>query len=606
MTAKLVGEEGLLKGHELLFLEGEEWIIGRDPAESSLIIEDPTASRKHAICRKTPEGFTLENLSSTNPVKVNDEELKEPRTLQQGDKVMIGSVLYSFYQGTNAGKKEKEAEKTTKAKKMMNTDEDMEFGERESIFEEEAHEGPDIAHIEFEPENAGRFLLKVISGPNNGAQVSLQPDTSYVIGTDPATSDIVFHDASVSRQHARLAITEDGSILIEDLKSKNGTNLESGPIQGKIKIATNAIVTVGTTSFVVFDRDEDRQTIISPLLPSIVNTLKKEAEQKTEKTDIQQVASTPLPAEEPKKEGILHLKSRVILIGILGTLFLVIGYAATSLFRAEEVIPKSIDVTLELKKALTPFSPHVQYSFNKATGRLLLVGHVESPADKNQIEYDLQGLPFIKSVDDSGVIIDEYVWQETNQVIGKNPRWRGVAVQSPKPGVFVLTGYLQTRKQWEELSDYMTQNFPYVDLLEKKVIVEEELGGKINNILEKAGLKNIDIKVSSGQVTLSGSTPYGQASDITRVIGQIKEIAGVRSVRNLILSQEPEQSIINLSDLYQVSGYSNLAGGTINVVINGKILSRGDVLDGMTITSIRPNVIFLEKGGIKYRIDYNK
>jgi hypothetical protein len=63
--------------------------------------------------------------------------------------------------------------------------------------------------------------------------------------------------------------------------------------------------------------------------------------------------------------------------------------------------------------------------------------------------------------------------------------------------------------------------------------------------------------------------------------------------------------MVNISDKYSVTGYSNF-GNSLTVVINGRILSPGDMLDGMTITSIKVNSVLLEKDGVKYRIDYSK
>jgi hypothetical protein len=40
-------------------------------------------------------------------------------------------------------------------------------------------------------------------------------------------------------------------------------------------------------------------------------------------------------------------------------------------------------------------------------------------------------------------------------------------------------------------------------------------------------------------------------------------------------------------------------------VINGKILSLGDNLDGMVITAISPTAVLLEKDGLKFKINYN-
>ena len=97
MAAKLVAEEGALKGLVLSLEHGDQWVIGRDPDSCQILIEDPSASRKHLICKTSPQGIIVENLSETNPIQVNEEEVKEPRLLQNGDAVKIGEGTFRFY-----------------------------------------------------------------------------------------------------------------------------------------------------------------------------------------------------------------------------------------------------------------------------------------------------------------------------------------------------------------------------------------------------------------------------------------------------------------------------------------------------------------------------
>jgi hypothetical protein len=52
------------------------------------------------------------------------------------------------------------------------------------------------------------------------------------------------------------------------------------------------------------------------------------------------------------------------------------------------------------------------------------------------------------------------------------------------------------------------------------------------------------------------------------------------------------------SSLYDGRGYS--------VVLNGKIYTLGDLVDGMKITSIEQSTILLEKDGLKYKIEYTR
>ena len=661
MAAKFIAEEGPLKGLVLPLNGGEEWTLGRDPEVSQLLVEDPTVSRKHLVCRSTPQGIIVENLSNTNPIEVNDEPVNGSRLLHHGDALKIGSGLFRFYLDTDAHvndlpseepqqmmtkqdnitnnntdlnsspalnndnpalsenqEEQKQEEAQTNAVKSE-ADAEADEEKQDSIFDED-HATADedaLAQIDFDLMEAGRWFLKVIAGPNTGAEFSMQPSTSYVIGTDPSSCDIVFHDSSVSRQHARLTVGKDDTVTIEDLKSRNGTIIDDEKLEASKTIPSNTVITTGTTSFVVLDREGKRDTIISPLLPSIVKVLQREEARKNEADAAAKVQSdkeleNPAPAvvaaapivEKPPEKAPTHYGA-LILIAMITGILVVVGIGTTTLFRSQEVVVPQVNMKEKLDDALAAF-PSVKYSFNKSTGRLLLIGHVLTSTDRSQLLYNLQGLTFIKSLDPNNIIIDEYIWQETNQVLGKNLDWRGVTIHSPTPGHFVLTGYLKTRKQSDQLSDYLSQNFPYLDLLDKKIVVEEDVVTQMNIDLQEVGLRDVAVQMNNGEVSLSGAVGTDKFNDLEKAIEEIKAIPGVRNVNNFVVELAPEQSVINLTSKYDVTGYSHQGDVNLNVVINGRILSRGDALDGMTITSIKPSAIFLEKDGTKYRIDYNK
>ena len=108
-------------------------------------------------------------------------------------------------------------------------------------------------------------------------------------------------------------------------------------------------------------------------------------------------------------------------------------------------------------------------------------------------------------------------------------------------------------------------------------------------------------------------TGYISSTDLTTFqsqLEQFKQISGVRTVRNYVVALSPEQAVVDLNEKYpgryQVTGFSKHGDVNINVVINGRMLTRGDSIDNMTITSIQPHTIFLEKEGLKYKVDYNK
>jgi pSer/pThr/pTyr-binding forkhead associated (FHA) protein len=110
-------------------------------------------------------------------------------------------------------------------------------------------------------------MMKVISGPNAGAEFSLERGGSYILGKDPSLSDLVFHDLSVSRQHARISVDEEEHVFIEDLGSRNGL-LVNGEIKTeKTEVHSQDLIAIGTTSLLIIDKEQTNETIISP--PSI-------------------------------------------------------------------------------------------------------------------------------------------------------------------------------------------------------------------------------------------------------------------------------------------------------------------------------------------------
>ncbi|MCB1135748.1 MAG: type III secretion system inner membrane ring subunit SctD, partial [Chlamydiia bacterium] len=518
----------------------------------------------------------------------------EPRLLQTGDTIKVGDTLFRF---TTEGFEEVSAEEH---------DEDIE-SYYDTIFKEEDAGAADIsiADIDFRLDDTGRWLVKVIAGPNSGAEFSMHSDGSSIIGTDPEAADIVLHDVSISRQHARLSVNKQDQLVIEDLKSRNGVLVNDELIEAPTVLSSNSLVTVGTTTFMIVDREGSRETIISPPVQALRDRKEEEEkarirEEKEELTGEKRLADIASGKREDKRGSI----GAVLLVGLVASLFIVLGIGTTALFKEENIAVASVDHDAQIQAALKDF-PQIRYSYTKPTGKLLLIGHVLNAIDKNQIIYNIQSLPFVQSLDDN-ITVDEYVWQEANRVMGKNPDWRGVTIHSPAPGRFVMTGYLKKRAQAESLSDYINLSFPYLDLLEQKVIVEESLLDEVNKRLQDNQFVDVTVQLTNGQVTLSGYMGYKKGPLLATLITEFEKLPGVRAVRNFVVELAPEESMIDLSQQYSVTGSSRQGDASYSVVIDGKILSRGDTLDGMTITSIKSDVILLERDGFKYKIEYNK
>ncbi|NGX38526.1 MAG: Oxoglutarate dehydrogenase inhibitor, partial [Chlamydiae bacterium] len=253
MNGYLIAEEGPLAGTTIVFEEEigkNEWSLGRDPEACDVALEDPMVSRQHAMMRLTPEGFILENLSTVNPATQNGMVISEPVLLKEGDIIQLGSTFFHFSE--KAPEVEAE-EKLPPAEEMAESPAEM------------------PSELHFGPSPDTRWLMKVISGPNSGAEFAMHKSSTFLIGKDPNICDIVFQDLSVSRQHARLTIDDEDNAFIEDLGSRNGVIVNGELISEKLLLSSQDLVALGTTTFLVIDRHEARETIISP--PAAMPTL---------------------------------------------------------------------------------------------------------------------------------------------------------------------------------------------------------------------------------------------------------------------------------------------------------------------------------------------
>ena len=590
MTAELIAEEGTLKGVSLLLSDAESWVVGRDPETATLVLEDLKVSREHARITLQEGGYLLENISETNPVLVNDVPIATPTLLEEGDKVRIGGTLFYFYpEGAPpriVEEKEPPIEEATPHATI--------FRPEDEVSEPSVDYGAPV-----------RFVLKVIAGPNTGAEFALEEGKEYLIGTDTVACDIVFHDLSVSKEHAKLSLSSSGEVFIEDLGSRNGVVIDRKRIEEKSLLTSNQVVSCGTSALLVVDKEAPAETITAPMMgPAAVE---EKEEFVPEELALEAAEKEAAPAL--KKEGVQPMSvGAFIIIVILVSLAVLVGIGMVSLFRGKEVVQTPPNTIQEIQQAVKRFDG-VKFTYNAATKRLFIVGHVSTAVDKNELLYNLRGLTFISGIDDN-IVVDEAIWQETNILLSKHPQWKGVNMYAPKPGEFVLSGYLKTNQEAAALMDYMNRNFAFLPLLKNEVIVEEAVDDEAKTTLVQQGFQGVTPLFSNGILSLTGYISSSLGDEYDTIVSQLKEIPGVQAVKSYVVKISPEEAVNDLNELYpgrfQVTGYSKHGSQIINVVINGAFYSRGESVEGYTITSLQPTVIFLQKDGLKYKIEYNR
>jgi len=81
--------------------DGERVVLGPEPVtigrlpESTIVVNDPNASRRHAEIRRVGNDVVVVDLDSTNGTRVNGATVTE-RQLSDGDQIVIGTTVLRF------------------------------------------------------------------------------------------------------------------------------------------------------------------------------------------------------------------------------------------------------------------------------------------------------------------------------------------------------------------------------------------------------------------------------------------------------------------------------------------------------------------------------
>lgn len=100
-SSKLVCTAGPASGQEFP-LSGDEVTIGR-AADATVSVPDTSVSRKHALVRKTADGWAVSDLGSGNGTIVNGEQITDEQALSSDDVITLGDSEFQFVDGAGGG-----------------------------------------------------------------------------------------------------------------------------------------------------------------------------------------------------------------------------------------------------------------------------------------------------------------------------------------------------------------------------------------------------------------------------------------------------------------------------------------------------------------------
>ncbi|MFZ4828505.1 MAG: FHA domain-containing protein [Phototrophicaceae bacterium] len=201
---------------EYVLMVGATASIGR-LAENDICIPEQHVSRRHAVVSYRQElgGFVVDDPGSANGTFLNDQLVRKPTRLSDGDEIRLYVPTVKYY---------------------------------EQVTEQERTVAEEKGTLITAALNLGKGKLIITTGPQEGSSIPLLLNELTVgRATNRANWEIALQDPSVSRPHARLAL-ENGSWVLYDLGSANGTMINGLAVDGKGRpLRDGDIVAFGST-----------------------------------------------------------------------------------------------------------------------------------------------------------------------------------------------------------------------------------------------------------------------------------------------------------------------------------------------------------------------
>ncbi|MBF2098752.1 MAG: FHA domain-containing protein [Gloeomargaritaceae cyanobacterium C42_A2020_066] len=200
--------------------------LGRHPA-CDIVIDVPVISARHARLHRVEQGYEIEDLGSSNGIYYQGERIQR-RLLRDGDTLQISrQVTLSYALGVSA-----------------------EVNPTQQVAPH--HLVPPRTLNMARP--AGDQTILLTDDPGSTTDFDLEPldlhgRPSVTIGRD-AASDLAINHPTVSRRHARID-RQDGSFVITDLGSTNGTFVNGKAIKAPCILRAGDTIRIGSECLVL-------------------------------------------------------------------------------------------------------------------------------------------------------------------------------------------------------------------------------------------------------------------------------------------------------------------------------------------------------------------
>lgn len=324
------------------------------------------------------------------------------------------------------------------------------------------------------------LILRIFSGPHNGAEIPVNSNNDFIIGKDDEC-DFVFNDQSLAPRQLKIRI-QDKKLFIEVLEGEvfvNSKKTENKEFQSNFY----DVITVGLTSFAIGQANETWSELKIPTLFDLQSDTKTEEilesvhEELSEKSQHEANKNSETISDKEAKKNIFSNSKFVILFVI----FLFLSIIAGSFFlsqkkNANKAQPKD---PLEIINSKISEYAMSNVSLSKDTsGRILIKGYVKDQAEKEKLKQTC----FVAEKNLNFNVLSETellsAIKETLDAFGMN-----LEIENNGNGNFSVYGAVENAQKLQNIISNLKGDVSGIKQIADKTVSLTEIKGKLEKMI---------------------------------------------------------------------------------------------------------------------------
>ena len=455
-------------------------------------------------------------------------------------------------------------------------------------------------------------ILKILTGPQEGAELELDVGIALRIGTDDS-NDIVLVDAMAPAQALEL-VMEGDDVSVMAAAERLFAGDAALPVGEKTALPDYTILTIGSTRCAVGDADKPWPPLRwIPLDVLLAEKTQPKEDEKTEEPKQPEQEEAPLSREQVEKLDELQSQKRAKRgrgFAMISWLLLILICAAGMWFTGRHVwnlaAPKNAE-TVEISE--NAHKTRLEKLREKAEalnltleededGNLTRIsGNVPKTSQRTSIEqivkYDCPNV-VCEMTDDETLArsVKELVWGLTE---GR------LKLVDLKDRTAKLMGMTNSEEEWKTIVDNIRHDVPRLATVESDVVYADVMAAKLREALSKTGFHDVRVEILPGELQFVGYAPKESSQTFVKLVEEaVKYFPENARLSNLVKWKEENMVVDGETPVAPKVRQLPITGIVVHpypcvILADGQRLGKGSMVGGYTIDDISLTEVSLSK-----------